>query len=800
MKFILRILKKLWNGFCSVFRWYFRLYRGRRWYTRLLIALVSLPVFLLLFMGMVDINFLWLFGRSPGFFGASSIMHPQTAVASEVYSADGKLLGRFFSENRTPVEYKDVAPVFWNALIDTEDERFYKHLGVDPIGMMGALKDAIVRREPRGASTITQQLAKNIFRMRTGYSPGLLGSIPGVRMLIIKTKEWIVASKLEIVYSKDEILTMYANTVDFGCNAFGIKTASRVYFDTTPDSLTIEQAATLVGTLKGTSYYNPVSHPDRCLQRRNQVLLNMVERGHLSRHEYDSLKVLPLSVSFTSEDHFSGKAPYFRQAVADHLKQWCEDNEIDLYTDGLKIYTTVDSRMQQYAEQAVRNHMKLMQKHFNAHWQGRAPWCDEEGKEIPNFVEDIARKLPVYEQLMDRYHDKEDSVWAALRRPHTVKLFDYDAGTIEREMSTLDSIAYMTRFLHTGFVAIEPQTRAVKAWVGDIDFNSWQYDKVRAQRQPGSTFKLFTYAEAMNQGLTPCSKRTDEPIELMVWNSKLKTDVLWTPQNSSGSFSGDTLPLRTAFAKSTNSIAVRLGQELGIGNILKCAGDMGINSELKNEPSVVLGSSDVNLLELTNAYCTVAANGHVAQPVLVTRIEDSNGRVIYEAAAEPYQALPYATAFYMQRMLMDVVYLPGGTGQGLMRYVSGVTNTDFGGKTGTSNNHSDAWFMGVTPRLVVGCWVGGEYRSIHFRTSEFGQGARAAMPICGAFLRSVFSDKQFAIYRARFQRPANVNVSTTDYDCDPYPPVQEEEPEDSLALIDEQEEWNVDENFGDPGL
>ncbi len=789
MNYILRILKKLWNAFTAIFRWYFRLYRGRRWYTRVLIFLLSLPVFLLLFLGMVDINFLWLFGRSPGFFGESSIMHPHTAIASEVYSADGKILGRFFSENRTPVEYKDINPVFWNALIDTEDERFYDHIGIDPVGMAGALKDAIVRREPRGASTITQQLAKNIFRMRTGYSTGLLGSIPGIRMLIIKSKEWIVAAKLEMVYSKEEILTMYANTVDFGCNAFGIKTASRVYFNTTPDSLTVEQAATLVGTLKGTTVYNPVTHPDRALQRRNQVLLNMVNHGHLTRNEYDSIKATPLTVQHTTEDHFSGRAPYFRQAVADHLKEWCMENEIDLYTDGLKIYTTVDSRMQQYAEQAVRRHMQQLQKNFNAHWNGRVPWRDEDGNEIPHFVEDIARKLPLYEQLQTRYNGNEDSVWAALNRPHTVKLFDYTNGRVERNMSTLDSIRYMTQYLHTGFVAIEPQTRAVKAWVGDIDFNAWQYDKVKAQRQPGSTFKLFTYAEAMNQGLTPCDRRVDEEISVQVWNPKLRTEVTWTPQNASGSFSGDTLPLRTAFAKSVNSVAARLGQELGIGNILKCASDMGIRSQLKNEPSVVLGSSDVNLLELTNAYATVAANGHVAEPILVTRIEDRKGRVIYEASAEPYQALPYATAYYMQRMLIDVVYLPGGTGQGLLRYVGDVPRTDFGGKTGTSNNHSDAWFVGVSPKLVVGCWVGGEYRSIHFRTAEYGQGARAAMPICGEFLRSVFHDSQFASYRQRFHMPANTNVESSDWDCDPYPPKKEEEPDDSLGLIDEQEEW-----------
>jgi len=751
----------------AFWKWYKGLYKGRKWYFKTGVVVASAFVAFFVYLGMVDINFLWLFGKSPGW---STINNPITAQASEIYSADGKLIGKYFNENRTPVTYGDVNPVFWNTLIDTEDERFYSHWGVDPIGMFAAAKDAVTKGDGRGASTITQQLAKNLFRVRTEYSTGLLGKIPGIRMLIMKTKEWIIATKLELSYDKNTILTMYANTVDFGSSAYGIKTACKTYFNITPKDLTAAQSATLVGMLKATTTYNPITHPENSLKRRNTVLANMVRRGHLSQAVYDSLSQTPLSLKYNVETNYDGQANYFREAVADYLKDWCEANGYDLYTSGLKIYTTLDTRMQKYAEDAATKQMRQVQQNFKNHWGKNDPWIDERGRVIPDFIEGIARKQPVYNWLLEKFPNQPDSITYYLNKPHKVKLFDYAKGSIEMNISTMDSIRYMVRFMHCAFVAMEPQTGAVKAWVGDINFDAWKYDKVKAMRQPGSTFKLFVYTEAMNQGLTPCDKRRDEYITMQVYDKKKHEVVTWTPSNANGSFSGDSMPLKSAFAKSINSVAVRLGQEMGIKRIIETAEKMGIKSPLEDAPSLALGSSDVNLLELTNAYCTIANDGMHHAPVLVTRIEDKDGREVFLGPATSEQAVPYKTAFLVQQLLMGGMREPGGTSQSLWGYVGDYRDTDFGGKTGTSNNHSDAWFMGVSPKLVVGAWVGGEYRSIHFRTGALGQGSRTALPICGYFLQSVFRDPAFKQYHGKFGKPRDADITRDMYLCDSYYP------------------------------
>ena len=748
--------------------WYAWLYKGRAWYTKTIVTLISLILLFIIYLGAVDINFLWLFGKSPGYF--SGIRDPQTAEASEIYSADGKMIGKFFSENRTPVKFEEVAPAFWKALIDTEDERFYQHYGVDPIGLVGAAKDAVVNSDARGASTITQQLAKNMFRVRTQYSTGLLGNIPGLKMLIMKTKEWIIAFKLEMIFDKNEILTMYANTVDFGSNAFGIKTACKTYFGNTPKQLTVDQAAVLVGMLKATTFYNPISHPENSVKRRNVVMNNMVEHGDLSRQEYEKLKKMPIKLKYSVETNYDGQAKYFREAIANHLKDWCDDNGYDLYTSGLKIYTTIDTRMQKYAEEAARKQMQQVQQNFNAHWGSQNPWQDENHREITNFIEGIVQKLPVYKYLLNRFPNSPDSIEYHLNEPHKVKLFDYENGTIEQEMSTMDSIRYMVRFMHCGFVAMEPQTGHVKAWVGDVDFDSWKYDKVTAMRQPGSTFKLFVYTEAMNQGLTPCDKRRDEYIQMEVYDKKKHETTIWRPTNANGRFSGDSVPLKAAFAQSINSIAVRLGQEMGIRNISATAHEMGIKSVLEEEPSLALGASDVNLLELANAYCTIADYGKHVEPVLVTRIVDKDGREVYKAPKTEKQVIPVKSAWLMQKMMMGGLREPGATSMSLNRWVGirAAWDTDFGGKTGTSNNHSDAWFMCISPNLVCGAWVGGEYRCIHFRTGALGQGSRTALPICGYFLESVMSDPAFKQYHGRFAKPDDKDITDDMYECSSY--------------------------------
>lgn len=774
--------------------WYKGLYKGRAWYTKTCVAFVSSTLALFLYLGMVDINFLWLFGKSPGF---AQIMHPNTSEASEIYSADNKLIGKYFNENRTPVKYDEVNPQFWHALVDTEDERFYHHFGIDFQGMFAAMKDALIHHDARGASTITQQLAKNMFRVRTQYSTGLIGKIPGIRILVMKSKEWIIALKLEMLYDKKDIITMYANTVDFGSNAFGIKTACKTYFNTTPKNITTEQAAVLVGMLKATTHYNPITNPQNSLRRRNVVLNNMVAHGDLSKQVFDSLSVEPIKLNYSVETNYDGQAKYFREAVADYLKDWCRDNGYDLYSSGLKIYTTIDTRLQKYAEDAAIKQMKQIQRNFNNHWGNRDPWIDENGKVIPNFIEGIAQRQPVYKSLVARFPNNPDSIKYYLNKPHTVKLFDYEKGTIEKELSTMDSIRYMVHFMHCAFLAMEPQTGAVKAWVGDIDFNSWKYDKVTAMRQPGSTFKLFVYTEAMNQGLTPCDKRRDEYISMQVYDKRKHEMTTWTPSNANGSFSGDSMALKSAFARSINSVAVRLGQEMGISRIIETAHKMGIKSPLDDAPSLALGSSDVNLLEMVNAYATVANDGKHHEPVLVTRILDKDGNEVYAVPTGEEQAIPYKSAFLVQQLLESGMREPGGTSMALWGYVGNYRDTDFGGKTGTSNNHSDAWFMGVSPKLVVGAWVGGEYRSIHFRTGALGQGSRTALPICGYFLQAVFKDPAFKHYHSKFPPAKDDDITRDMYNCASYyTPVRRDTTHSDSTIVSEGEVM-LDEN-GNP--
>lgn len=805
----------LWRKIRGFWPWYKSLYKGKAWYVKTLVALASFIFALFLYLGAVDINFLWLFGKSPGFI--SGTLKPQTSEASEIYSSDGVLIGKFFNENRTPVEYNDVAPEFFKALVDTEDERFYNHWGIDPIGLFGAVKDAVLHHDARGASTITQQLAKNMFRVRSQYSTGLLGKVPGLRILIVKSKEWIIALKLEVYFTyekgwnrreaKKEILTQYANTVDFGNNAYGIKTAAKTYFNTTPKELTTDQAAILVGMLKATTYYNPKSNPENSLARRNVVMSNMVKHGDLTREQYNELKELPIKLDFKVEENYDGQAKYFRNAVADHLKDWCKEEGFDLYSSGLKIYTTIDTRMQKYAEEAARKQMKQVQQNFNNHWDiyrkqdknwlRQEPWQDENHKVIPNFIQGIAERQPFYKALLAKFPDSPDSVNYYYRQwVHPVKVFDYDKGCVTKMMTSEDSIKYMVTFMHCAFVAMEPQTGHVKAWVGDIDFDNWKYDKVTAERQPGSTFKLFVYTEAMNQGLTPCDKRRDEYISMEVYDKKKHEMTKWTPGNANGYFTGDSMPLKSAFAKSINSVAVRLGQEMGIKRIIETAEKMGITSPLEDAPALALGASDVNLLDMATAYSTVADNGKHHAAVLVTRIVDRNGKEVYRAADTEEQVIPYKSAFLMQQLLQGGMREPGGTSQSLWGYVGEFRDTEFGGKTGTTNNHSDAWFMGVSPKLVVGAWVGGEYRSIHFRTGALGQGSRTALPICGYFLQSVFKDPAFKQYHGKFEKPKDENITRDMYICDSYYP----KPKVDTTLVDSlatTEEIILDEN-GNP--
>ena len=776
---------KLKKALAAAWRWYKGQFTGRPWWRKTLAAIVSFFAFILLYAVAVTCNLFWLFGKSPSI---SEIRNPKTAMASEMYSADGKLLGKFFNENRSPVPYDSINSVFFQALISTEDERFYDHHGVDVQGLFAALKDATQGRA-RGASTISQQLVKNMFRVRTQYSTGLLGKVPGLSILIMKSKEMIIATELELLCTKNEILEMYANTVDFGSNAFGIKTAAKTYFNTTPSQLKPEEAAVLVGLLKATSAYNPKINPKNSLKRRNTVLDNMyAHRKELAEHfpnvaiaskeVCEALKDKPIKLNFSVENAYQGTALYFREAVKDYVREHCPD--LDLDRDGLKIYTTLDSRMQRYAEEAVDEQMQNVQRSFDNHWRGLGdPWRDAKGNVIPNFIEDIARRSDAYKMLVARYPNNPDSVRHYMNKPHRVKLFSYgEKGRAKyEEMSTMDSIRYMVKYMHTGFVAMEPQTGYVRAYVGDIDFKTWKYDKVQAMRQPGSTFKLFVYATAMNQGWTPADARiTDSYIRMEVYDPAQGKNTIWQPHNANGHFSNANIPLRAAFAQSVNTIAVKLGQEVGIDNVIQTAHDMGITSKLENAPALALGSNDVTLFEMVNAYASVANDGMHVAPVLVTKIVDADGRTVYEAKHEERRALPYRAAFYMQKLLEAGVRDGGGTSQTLggSAYLGRYGNQlDFGGKTGTSNNHSDAWFIGVTPGLVGGAWVGGEYRSIHFRSGRLGQGSRTALPIFGLFMKKVLEDESLkGKYMLKYPAPKE-DIEPSTYQGYFAPPAEE---------------------------
>lgn len=731
-------------------RAYKRLYQGKPWWGKTLLAVATVFVAMALFVFSVTVNLFGLFGDSPS---TDEIMFPRQPQASEVYSSDGELIGKFFQENRSNVPYDSISPHFINALIATEDARFYKHWGVDFYGMFSAFKD-ILSGHPRGASTITQQLVKNIFRMRSRYSSGPIGKVPGMDMLVKKTKEIVIAIQLEMAFSKEDILKMYANTVDFGSNAFGIKSAARLYFNTTPSALTADQAALLVGLLKATSTYNPRLHPDKSLERRNLVLEKMSDQGYISSSEAYSLMQKPLGLNYVPSVSAGGSQSYFLEALRIQLREKCP--ELDIETDGLKIYTTLNMRMQRYAEASVLQQMRWLQQQFYNHWAGAEPWRDEDGRPVKGFLQRAARRTEAYRNLASLYGDDEKKIMKAMSEPHSVKLFSY-GGVQERTMSSLDSLRHMLHFLHAGFMAMEPGTGFVRAWIGDVNYPTWQHDNVTARHQPGSTFKLFVYATAMERGRLPSDEILDDEIEVQVGGGSGAFPAVWKPSNASGTFSGKMLTLREAFSRSVNSVAVRLALQVGVDQIIARARDMGVNSPLPSTPTIALGAAEVSLRELVAAYATVAAGGSYVEPVLVEKITNSSDVVIYEAHPSHHVALSETAAFYMQQLLKAGVSDAGGTSGRMREYIGSdlaANALDLGGKTGTTNAYSDAWYVGVTPNLVGGVWVGGEYQAIHFRTGALGQGSRAAMPIFGMFMQKVLGDASLRKrYLAHFPPP-----------------------------------------------
>lgn len=695
----------------------------------------------------VGINFLWLFGSSPNI---KIDKNQEMSIGSELYTSDGILIGKYYKENRVPVEYGELSKNIVNALIATEDNRFFEHNGIDFRATFSVLWSNM-KGDQRGGSTIAQQLVKNLFKTRK-TSRGLLGHIPYVRTIVSKTKEWTTAVRIESQYSKENILTMYLNAVDFGSNTFGIKVACRTFFNKLPSTVNIQEAATLIGILKAPTTFNPLAHPKHCFERRNIVLSQMLKYNYISQRQYDSISKLPLQLDYNAADPTETElGSYVRTAVENYLKSWCKESGYNIYTDGLKIYTTIDSKLQKYAEESVAQQMKRLQNRFNNHWGDENPWIDAKEKEIPDFIEDYVKTTSLYKKLYKRYNGNLDSVNDFLNRPRIMKLFSWKHGEEERFLSPMDSIRYMKKFLNAGFVVMDPYTGNVKVWVGGINYKYFKYDHInQAKRQPGSTFKPFVYCTALDNGWTPCDRITDQSVTInYVENGVKKT---WSPHNSDWKFSGKNMTLRCAMARSCNSVTVQLSDKVGFQKVADYAKKLGITSKLKPVPSIGLGSNDVSLLEMVAAYSTFLNHGIYNEPVLVLKITDRNGNVIKEFKAKQKRVLREETANLMVYMLKGGLEEPGGTSEALWDYPEIFGGNEIGGKTGTSSNYSDGWFMGVTKDFVAGAWVGGEDRCIHFRRSEKMEGCHTALPIYGIFMTKVFKDSTTKITKGPFPK------------------------------------------------
>lgn len=710
--------------------------------------------FIIIFFCALQINFLWLFGYSPTYV---DIKRPSQRIGSELYTSDGKLIGRYFKENRTPVNYNEISKNVVNALVATEDVRFYKHMGID----FQALGRAIVGfGDKGGASTITQQLAKNLYRTRYNKSSGFIKHIPLVRTFVAKLKEWMTALKLEANYSKNDIITMYLNTVSFGNNTYGIKTASRIYFSKAPIDLDVPQSALLVGMLKATTSYNPVKNPEKALERRNVVLSQMNKYNFLSKEDLLNYKTTSLELKIGTEDEGSDGDSYLRSAVDKYLEKWCEDNGYDLYEDGLKIYTTIDSKLQTYAEEAVLEQMRMLQRRFYSVWGKEDPWQDSEGKKV-DYPERAKRNLPIYAILQKKFANQSDSIEAYFNKKKKMKIFSYN-GDRDTLFSTMDSIRYYGKILNTGMMTLEPKTGKIKVWVGGINHKFFKYDHVnQAKRQAGSTFKPFAYLAALESGMTPCDKFTDKPVKI-AYQHKGKTEY-WEPKNADWKNSYQEMSLRWAMAKSVNTITAQVTEKVGWDNVVKWAHECGIDSKLESVPSVSLGSNDVSVYEMVKAYGTFLNEGVKVDPILVETIKDQNDNVIADFKPKMKRALTEEIAWLMLYMFRGGMEEPGGTSQALWSWDLFKKNNQIGGKTGTSSDYVDAWYMGITKDLVTGVWVGCDERTAHFQNGEQGEGSRTALPIFAKFMEKVYHDPNSGYTYGPFPKPT-VKISIN-YDC-----------------------------------
>lgn len=709
------------------------------------IILLSAFASFFLFIGAIALG---AFGKLPTF---RDLENPKSNLATEIISSDQVVLGTYYYQNRSNADLKDLSPELINALVATEDIRFYDHSGIDLKRTFTIVFYNLIGKT-QGGSTISQQLAKNLFprkRFDTFHDKA-----------ITKLKEWVTAIKIERNYTKQEILRMYLNTVDFGANSYGIKSAARTYFNKEPIHLAQEEAALLVGMLKGTSFFSPLKNYDRALERRNTVLYQMQKYDFLTESQFDSLSKLPIKLTFRAADHNEGIATYFREYIRLELQKWCDDpsnfkpdgTPYDLYRDGLKIYTTINATMQRYGEEAMKQHLTDLQKQFTQHWKGREePWS-----EFPEIIQQAIKRSDRYKDLKEQ-GASEREIEKSFNTKIPMKVFSW-TGETDTLISPLDSIKYYKLFLQSGFMSMEPQTGYVKAWVGGGEYQYFKYDHVRSgKRQVGSTFKPFVYTVAMDNGLSPCFEVPNLPVTFEDFDN-------WTPKNADAT-QGGIYTLRQGLAESKNLITAYIMKQFGPQAVVNYAHKMGIESDVPPYPSICLGTPEISLYEMVGAFSTFANKGVWTEPIYILRIEDKNGNVLSERFPRKVDALSEETAYLMLYMLKGTTTLKNGTG---LRLRGRKYNIQYpvAGKTGTTQNNSDGWFIGITPDLVSGVWTGCEDRAVHFRSLNLGEGANTALPIWALYMNKVYADPTIKISKTDFEKPKK--PLSIELDCSKY--------------------------------
>lgn len=705
-----------------------------------------------------------LFGSMPSF---EELENPESNLATEVISSDGVVLGKFYNENRSPLKYSDLPQHLVKALVATEDERFYDHSGIDAKGTLRAITSL---GTSGGASTITQQLAKQLFHGE--------GSKFFLFRIVQKAKEWIIATRLERQYTKNEILAMYFNVYDFNNYAIGIRSAAKTYFSKEPQDLTLDESAILVGMFKNSSLYNPVRNPQGVKNRRNVVLQQMEKAKIISDGQRKQLSLLPIVLKFQLQTHKEGTATYFREYLRDFMKTWTKENkkpdgsDYDVYTDGLKIYTTIDSRMQLYAEEAVSEHIQNLQEEFTSEQKKNknAPFVNISKEETEKLMNRARRNTERW-KLFKELGKSDEEIIKSFDVKTKMSVFTWK-GEKDTLMTPNDSIRYYKSFLQSGVMAMEPQTGNVKVWVGGINYKHFQYDHVgQGARQVGSTFKPFVYATAIEQlGMSPCDSIYDSPFTIP--KGRHNVTATWTPNNSTGNYKG-LVTLKHALAYSINTVSAKLIDRTGPKAVVELTHKLGVKSEIPEQPSIALGAVEITVEDMVGAYSTFANKGVYIKPQVISRIEDKNGNIIYEPIPDPKDVLDKDIAYAVVKLLQGVTESGSGArlrtqggGNGYNR-VTGypyVFRNPIAGKTGTTQNQSDGWFVGMVPNLATGVWVGNEDRSAHFKSITYGQGATAALPIWALFMEKCYADKTLSVSKEDFERPKGLKIKV---DCYP---------------------------------